>query len=281
MKTEKKLKQMPIIKLLSICLLGVLLPLCSCNDEGDDVHSENIKLIISEKIAYELGWTDKTEDFYFTGNRLSKVVTTQITTTTWFEPYIDKDTVRTEDIIDYAEKQINITQDNGNELVYTLNEQNKAVECVLYGFGSGGTRHYTFTYTPKGMLAGIEEDNGSLHSECNIDYTDNDIVKTTTQQYGMDFSKSYTASNVENTWNFLCPVIIEAYPLYFHRIAFHMGILGKLSEHLIEKVVPEGATNEYITYSYTHNTKGYITSCVEKTVSYGSTHTREIKYSYY
>lgn len=258
-----------------------LLLLCGCN-KNDETCGENVRLRISEKIPYDLGWTDKTEDFYYTGNSLTKVITTQITTTTYFSPYVDKDTVQVSCNIEYSEKQISITEDNGNELIYTLNEQNYADKCRLTEYGSNKTRYYTFNYTPQGMLASITEENGSLQSSCNISYTDNgNIEKTTNRQYNTEFSLNYIASNIENKWSFPCPIIIEAYPFYFHRIAFYMGVLGKLSNHLIEKVTPEGTANEETVYSYVNNAAGYVTSCIEKTVSYGKTYSREINYTYY
>lgn len=266
---------------LFIAFFSILLLSYSCTKEEDEDNNASVKFRISEYIPYELGYTDKSEDFYYTDKYLTKVVVTQITTTTGFPPYIDKDTVQVDYDITYSGNHVNIVENEGNELIYTLNKEGNAEKCSLNEYGSGRTRYYTFTYTTEGMLSGIKEDGESIHNEYRIGYTNNDIIKTTLRQYGTDFSMNYTTNNIENSKNFPCPMIIEAYPFYFHRIAFHMGILGKLSKHLIEKSVPEGATNENTTYSYTNNAEGYVTSCTEKTTSYGSVHSREIKYTYY
>lgn len=266
---------------LFIACLSILLLSYGCTKEEGEDTNPHLKFRISEHIPYELGYTDKSEDFYYTDGCLTKVVITQITTTTGFPPYVDKDTVRVDYDITYSGNHISIAENEGNELVYTLNSKGYAEKCSLNEYGSGETRYHTFTYTTEGMLSGIEEDGGNIQSAYNMGYTNNDIVKTTLRQYGMSIATDCSTGSIENKHNFPCPMLIEAYPFYFHRIAFHMGILGKLSEHLIEKTMPEGATGENTTYSYTCNAEGYVISCIEKTTSYGSVYSREIKYTYY
>lgn len=278
----KTMTQILRTKFLFVSFFSILLLSYGCTkEEGEEEPYSNIRFRISEYIPYDLGYTDKSEDFYYTNNRLTKVVTTQITTTTAFPPHIDKDTVQIEYNIIYSGERVSIVENEGSELTYTLNKEGHAEKCSLDGYGSTNTRYHNFTYTPEGMLSGIEEVDNTFHCTYNIDYENNDIVKSTLRQYDTDFPTNYITGSIENKENFPCPMIIEAYPVYFHRIAFYAGILGKLSGHLIEKAVPEGATNENTTYSYKTDTKGHVTSCIQKTTSYGYVYNREIEYKYY
>lgn len=276
----KKMSRLPNNKLLLLGFL-ILSSLYGCSKEEEE-NKETPKFRILETTYNDLGKIDKSEDFYYKGGKLERVVTTQVITTTGFEPYIDKDTIQLETEIEYSGNKVIISEALGNVLTYTLNEQGLADRCSLQEPGSDTSREYTFTYTPTGMLTNMEEHYNSIRTAYQISYSDNNLTKTTTQQHDYpDFASDYSAGNIENRRSFPCPIIIESYPCYFHRIAWYMGIAGKLSEYLVDKTVPVGATKEETTYAYTINEEGYVTSCIEKTQRSNRIWSRKIEFKYY
>lgn len=179
-----------------------------------------------------------------------------------------------------------LTDNAGNQRVYTLNEQGYATQCTYTS--SYQTRQYTFSYT-NGYLTqlieevtptdGIGKTTSSL--QLSLSYKKGDLISVTapslTNEAFTDYGENQThfeSGQDINYYRLPCLLLLDTYPLSFHQEAMFAGMLGKPTQHLVTRTSPnvaaEGST-EYTNYTYRFDDSGKPTAIHSRTIYSGGT----------
>lgn len=161
--------------------------------------------------------------------------------------------------LDYSENTVIVTDDNGNILTYTLNDDGYATFCKYET--ASQIRFYDFKYNADNYLIHIEERIGdTLFSSLDLSYENGDLTSVTTIMNGMENKIMYTASTTANSDKLPCIPLSETYPMSTHVEALYAGLLGKTPNHLVVKTQPDGNDDEWNEYHYSINESGNISS---------------------
>lgn len=187
----------------------------------------------------------------------------------------------------YDSLQAVITDDSGITSTYTLNERGYAVACVRTE--NGATRTYTYSYNTsnsdgKYYLENLTEYIDDIaYASIAIDYSDERALRIT--QKVDTYEQTYTATipstgATENTSDIPCLFLADLYPLTLHPAALYGKLLGEPVGYLITQITPDNNTEsgETLTYTYSTNASGIVTSCQAITNSYGETYARTVRY---
>ena len=190
--------------------------------------------------------------------------------------------------ITYENHKAIVTDDYGYISTYTLNDKGYATSCIRQE--GINTRFYTFSYlvNPEGkhFLKDVTEslDGNQTYSAIHIDYSDKRELHITEQTD--NYEQSYTATTpaneeIANTSELPFLFLAELYPLSFHTAALYGKLLGDPYNVLVTRFQPDenSESNETVTYSYTLNAKGIVTSCRNVTNSYGTNYVRTVNYT--
>lgn len=145
---------------------------------------------------------------------------------------------------------VTLTDDSGNERVYTLNKQGYATQCVYTS--DYQIRQYFFAYT-NGYLTQLTEEvtptdnigQTTRSFKLSLNYKKGDLISITapslTNEPFTDYIENQT--NFEsgpdiNYYRLPCLLLLETYPLSFHQEAMFAGMLGKPTQHLVTRTLP-------------------------------------------
>ncbi|ADV44960.1 DUF4595 domain-containing protein [Bacteroides helcogenes] len=202
--------------------------------------------------------------------------------------------IKQENITDivYTDHRATITDDFGNISTYILNDKGYATVCTRQEAG-GRTRTYTFSYLTdtknnKSYLTNITEiqEDGTTYASIDIDCNDLHSLRIT-WKVDASYEQAYTATTISSgneTANLSeIPILFlsELYPLSLHPAALYGKILGEPLPALTAQIIPDGnaESKEIVSYSYTTDERGIVTSCKEVTNSYGKNYVRTINYT--
>lgn len=268
-----------------IPLLLLLFLLAGCNKDEEETTENYPKCVtITETTGSgEEEVTTQQQFLHDDNGQLTQHITTQTYTDRWLEAKYTH-TVITE--VSYEPGKVIVTDEFGTVSTYILDDHGRATNCIRNEPG-GSVRTYLFTYSSQegGNLTGIKESiNNNPYSEISITTPQVGVmdIKEDVDTYHNSFTASINDNNpgISNAqsrfpWLFLP----ERYPLSFHVEALYANILGEPLSILPGRLEMEGS-DEITTYTYSTDTKGYITSCTVMTSVPGKSWNRLIGYSY-
>lgn len=213
-------------------------------------ESDQSILTVTEIMTTD-GYVNKKETYTFNNTQLIRHFTQQKYDPEFITTYETK--------LDYLENTVIVTDDNGNILTYTLNDDGYATFCKYET--ASQIRFYDFNYTADNYLTRIEESIGNtFFSSLDLSYENSDLTSVTTFMNGMENKIMYTASAIANSDKLPCLPLSETYPMSTHVEALYAGLLGKQSNHLVAKTQPYGNDDEWNEYHYSINEAGNISS---------------------
>lgn len=213
-------------------------------------QSDQTILTVTEIMTTD-GYVNKKETYTFNNTQLIRHFTQQ--------KYYPESITTYETKLDYSENTVIVTDDNGNILTYTLNDDGYATFCKYET--ASQIRFYEFTYTTDNFLTRIEESIGNtFFSSLDLSYENGDLTSVTTFMNGMENKIMYTAGITANSDKLPCIPLSETYPISTHVEALYAGLLGKTSNHLVAKTQPYGNDDEWNEYHYSINEAGNISS---------------------
>lgn len=276
--------------LVALCAMALF----SCSDEEEELWKEieipipNIsKILFSEFCRSEgAGVSDvtKTEEFVFESKWLTDYVYTQKSS------IANDTTILTNPLtILYGSNRnsITFTDETGIQRKYTLNDQGYATKCEYTSFGQ--KRNYTFSYTNGYLTQLIENimpsegsDDDVITQSLSFTYDKGDLISVTSPSltgetftgYG-ELQTNFVAGENTNYYHLPCFLLLDIYPLSFHREAMFARILGKPTQHLIVSSYPTQTIENYneetkFTYRFDKDMPTGLTI----TTSYGYGNTR-------
>lgn len=213
-------------------------------------QSDQTILTVTEIMTTD-GHVNKKETYTFNNTQLIRHFTQQKYYPEFITTYETK--------LDYSENTVIVTDDNGNILTYTLNDDGYATFCKYET--ASQIRFYDFIYTTDNFLTRIEESIGNtFFSSLDLSYENGDLTSVTTFMNGMENKIMYTAGITANSDKLPCIPLSETYPMSTHVEALYAGLLGKTSNHLVAKTQPYGNDDEWNEYHYSTNEAGNISS---------------------
>lgn len=213
-------------------------------------ESDQSILTVTEIMTTD-GHVNKKETYTFNNTQLIRHFTQQKYYPEFITTYETK--------LDYLENTVIVTDDNGNILTYTLNDDGYATFCKYET--ASQIRFYDFKYTTDNYLTRIEESIGNtFFSSLDLSYENGDLTSVTTIMNGMENKIMYTASTTANSDKLPCLPLSETYPMSTHVEALYAGLLGKTPNHLVAKTQPYGNDDEWNEYHYSINESGNISS---------------------
>lgn len=211
----------------------------------------NQSILTVTEIMTTDGYVNKKETYTFNNTQLIRHFTQQKYYPEFITTYETK--------LDYSENTVIVTDDNGNILTYTLNDDGYATFCKYET--ASQIRFYDFIYTTDNFLTRIEESIGNtFFSSLDLSYENGDLTSVTTFMNGMENKIMYTAGITANSDKLPCIPLSETYPMSTHVEALYAGLLGKTSNHLVAKTQPYGNDDEWNEYHYSINEAGNISS---------------------
>lgn len=211
----------------------------------------NQSILTVTEIMTTDGHVNKKETYTFNNTQLIRHFTQQKYYPEFITTYETK--------LDYSENTVIVTDDNGNILTYTLNDDGYATFCKYET--ASQIRFYDFIYTTDNFLTRIEESIGNtFFSSLDLSYENGDLTSVTTFMNGMENKIMYTAGITANSDKLPCIPLSETYPMSTHVEALYAGLLGKTSNHLVAKTQPYGNDDEWNEYHYSTNEAGNISS---------------------
>lgn len=211
----------------------------------------NQSILTVTEIMTTDGYVNKKETYTFNNTQLIRHFTQQKYYPEFITTYETK--------LDYSENTVIVTDDNGNILTYTLNDDGYATFCKYET--ASQIRFYDFTYTTDNFLTRIEESIGNtFFSSLDLSYENGDLTSVTTFMNGMENKIMYTAGITANSDKLPCIPLSETYPISTHVEALYAGLLGKTSNHLVAKTQPYGNDDEWNEFHYSINEAGNISS---------------------
>lgn len=258
-----------------LVLLVCVLAMFGCSEEDNGEWTE-IKIpapdissmCLTEFCPKEgLGVSDvnKIEEFFYENSYLNGYLYTQESS------IADIKEVYTNPItVEYASDRssVTLTDEMGTQRKYTLNDMGYATQCEYTS--SDQKRRYTFSYTD-GYLTELNEEilpgEGSSSSvvshNMTFNYHNGELISVTYPSltgetfagYG-EQQMNFGAGEEINYYRLPCPLLLDIYPLSFHREAMFAGILGKPTQHLTASSYPVQTSGSYFEkteYSYKMN----------------------------
>lgn len=211
----------------------------------------NQSILTVTEIMTTDGYVNKKETYTFNNTQLIRHFTQQKYYPEFITTYETK--------LDYSENTVIVTDDNGNILTYTLNDDGYATFCKYET--ASQIRFYDFIYTTDNFLTRIEESIGNtFFSSLDLSYENGDLTSVTTFMNGIENKIMYTAGITANSDKLPCIPLSETYPMSTHVEALYAGLLGKTSNHLVAKTQPYGNDDEWNEYHYSTNEAGNISS---------------------
>lgn len=211
----------------------------------------NQSILTVTEIMTTDGYVNKKETYTFNNTQLIRHFTQQKYYPEFITTYETK--------LDYSENTVIVTDDNGNILTYTLNDDGYATFCKYET--ASQIRFYDFIYTTDNFLTRIEESIGNtFFSSLDLSYENGDLTSVTTFMNGIENKIMYTAGITANSDKLPCIPLSETYPMSTHVEALYAGLLGKTSNHLVAKTQPYGNDDEWNEYHYSINEAGNISS---------------------
>lgn len=211
----------------------------------------NQSILTVTEIMTTDGYVNKKETYTFNNTQLIRHFTQQKYYPEFITTYETK--------LDYSENTVIVTDDNGNILTYTLNDDGYATFCKYET--ASQIRFYDFIYTTDNFLTRIEESIGNtFFSSLDLSYENGDLTSVTTFMNGIENKIMYTAGITANSDKLPCIPLSETYPMSTHVEALYAGLLGKTSNHLVAKTQPYGNDDEWNEYHYSTNESGNISS---------------------
>lgn len=255
-----------------IALLVCVLAMFSCSEEEDGEWREiNIpapdisSMCLTEFCPKEgLGVSDvnKTEEFFYENSYLNGYLYTQESS------IADIKEVYTHPItVEYGSDRssVTLTDEMGTQRRYILNDMGYATQCEYTS--SDQKRQYTFSYTDgyltqlnEEILPGEGSSAGVVSRNMTFNYNNGELVSVTSPSltgetfagYG-ELQTNFEAGEEINYYRLPCPLLLDIYPLSFHREAMFAGILGKPTQHLTVASYPVQTSGSYFEkteYSY-------------------------------
>lgn len=248
---------------LLLCLLAML----GCS-EDEDLQLTSNKISLTEFCpATEKGVSDvtKTEEFYFENSFLSGYLYTQESViANEREVYTNPISIQ----YDNNRSSVTLTDEMGTTRLYILNDEGFATLCDYTS--ADQKRQYTFSYT-NGYLTQLNEvilpGEGSSESATSrtmtFNYHNGELVSVLSPSltsesfagYGEHQTNFETGEDI-NYYRLPCLLLLDIYPLSFHREALFAGMLGKPTQHLITSSYPVQTSGNYVEkteYSYKFN----------------------------
>lgn len=211
----------------------------------------NQSILTVTEIMTTDGYVNKKETYTFNNTQLIRHFTQQKYYPEFITTYETK--------LDYSENTVIVTDDNGNILTYTLNDDGYATFCKYET--ASQIRFYDFIYTTDNFLTRIEESIGNtFFSSLDLSYENGDLTSVTTFMNGIENKIMYTAGITANSDKLPCIPLSETYPMSTHVEALYAGLLGKTSNHLVAKTQPYGNDDEWNEFHYSINEAGNISS---------------------
>lgn len=209
-------------------------------------------LVVKERLISDTSPVDKTEIYTFNNKQqLLKYYIEQ-------KYYPEFTTTRERNLV-YSENTVEVIDENGNTLTYTLNDNGYATTCK-YQTGDQ-IRFYDFTYSADNYLIRTEESIGNtFFGSLDLSYQNGELTSSTTFMNDMENKLLYTAGQIANSDRLPCITVAELYPISMHTEALYANLLGKMPEHHILKSQPENNVDEWTDYSYQTNTNGKVSS---------------------
>lgn len=239
------------------------------------------KIQLSEVIKSDAQTVTATETYTYHSGRLQSYDALQNFTA--IEP-VEMESRAT---VTYGDHQAVVSDDSGNVSTYTLNDKGYAVSCTRKE--GSNNRNYIFSYLTnsegKCYLANITEtmEDGTVYASINIDYKRYRALRVT--QKVDTYQQAYTATTpsgneIMNISEIPCLFFAELYPLSLHQTALYGKLLGEPLDVLISQIIPDGNSenNETVSYTYTTDGRGIVTSCQAVTNSYGTNYVRTVNY---
>lgn len=262
--------------------------LAACNEGGEDWKGTDYpvtpcsEIELSETITDDAQPVTLSKTYLYANGRMESYTMTQKILAA--EPV----ELQSHTYFSYDTGEAIASDDYGNLWTYQLDEGGYAQACLCQE-GGGTQRFYTFGYhtdaTGKKYLQTLSEvlDDGTEYASLHIDYTDMNALRITHQVdgYGQEFILSADASEpMDNPWGLPDLFLAELYPLSLHQPAWYGKLLGDAYGQLYTALEPtdNAESGERTTYSYQTDEDGRPTSCLQTTVSYGQTYTRNLKY---
>lgn len=190
--------------------------------------------------------------------------------------------------VEYDDREAIVTDEYGNKLTYTLNEEGYATACTKET-SSGNLRYYTFSYqvekNGEHYLTHIAEELETGVPYASVTLSFDDFYTLSIAQQIESFEQIYTAASqqetaLKNVSEVPFLFLAELYPLSEHKVALYGKWLGEPFPYLFTSLVPanneEGS--ETVAYQYTTDTEGGLTECHITTRSYGRKFNRTISY---
>ncbi|MEG1564508.1 MAG: DUF4595 domain-containing protein [Bacteroides sp.] len=191
-------------------------------------------------------------------------------------------TLQHETTLAYTDKTVTVTDAFGHSSVYTLDVHGYATACTRTE-GSGFVRHYAFRYAanPSGGISftGLTETiNQTVTAELELKSVTptQSLLTVHNGEFAYTYHLVAAETNVHHLpWLYLT----ELYPLNLHADALYAHLLGEAPSLLLQTITPEGnQQNEQTTYTYTHDERGYLTSCTETLRTDGVNYPRILTY---
>lgn len=272
-----------------IALLVCVLAMFSCSEEDNGEWREiNIpapdisSMCLTEfcpKDGKGVSDVNKTEEFFYEDSYLNGYLYTQESS------IADIKDVYTHPItVEYGadRSSVTLTDEMGTQRKYTLNDLGYATQCEYTS--SDQKRQYTFSYTD-GYLTELDEEilpgeassTGVVSRSMTFNYHNGELISVTYPSltgetfagYG-EQQMNFEAGEDINYYRLPCPLLLDIYPLSFHREAMFAGILGKPTQHLTVASYPvqtSGSYYEKTEYSYKMN--NHKPTSLRMTTSYG------------
>lgn len=249
-------------KIIIAALCAITLFSCSDDEENRGTEIEIPMPNISKMTFSEFCRSDgsgvsdvtKTEEFVFESNWLTDYNFMQETS------IAGEKTILTNPIaIEYGNnrKSVTFTDEAGTQRTYTLNEQGYATHCEYTS--AGQKRYYIFSYT-NGYLTQLIENimpsegsgNAVITHTLTFTYDRGDLISVISPSltnesftgYG-ELQTNFEAGENINYYHLPCPLLLDIYPLSFHREAMFARILGKPTQHLIVSSHPTQTIDNY------------------------------------
>ncbi|MDO4163017.1 MAG: DUF4595 domain-containing protein [Bacteroides sp.] len=277
-----------------ICFVSLLLPLLlvSCSDDKEaTVEEESAEVSYRQVTLTEVMTSDaqpvtNTQTYLYADDLLTSYTMLQS-----FEANGEEMSMESTTSVTYSGNQVLVSDDSGNELTYTLDTDHGCATACVWQQGGGSVRQYTFSYTDtsagKHLLSYLTEtleDASTPYSTVSIDYTDEQApiisIRIDTYEQSYQLTVPTSSAGTANVSHLPCLFFTESYPLSVHAVALYGGLLGDAFDTLVTALQPtnNSESEEITTYTYTTDSDDILTSCVAKTVSYGSTYRRTINY---
>lgn len=265
----------PLYKILLLFLL-VSLAACSDSEENEPTPEEKpnyptcsfSQIGLTEIITSDMQPVTSTQTYLYNDEgRLTTYIGRQsVTAAGQLFEWADTTTVS------YGDRQAVITESTGTVLTYTLNNRGYATSCTLQP-PSGSPRTYTFTYYTNYdegyFLKNISETiSGAVYSSLDIEESATHSLRIVQRVENVEqgFTASTSADTPSaNTSELPCLFLTETYPLSLHATAIYGKLLGEPLINLINQIVPDsdGTSTEIITYDYTLDGRGLVSTCQE------------------